>query len=160
VIVLIVLVTILVTGGVVLYFLPRGKVAEILVQPGVPFELRCSPNDDREYKVCLRYSLAWQEGGKNAYGLACVLTGSIDGSQVVDEAVKVGGGKVDVPTRSWAGTEYLASTSSGPSGYSKSATVVLAKLGRRALTSEITVSGTITPGDNVGVRSLKVYVAR
>jgi len=155
----IIVATFLVIGIAVLFFIPRGKVAEILAQPSVPFELRCAPANDKPYRLCTRYSLTWTEGRKTSYGLACEISAEVDGNHVLTEVVGVGPRQVK-PTTAQAGTEYLTSSRRSPTGHARSSTVVLAALGERPLNSEIAVRGTITASDNLMVRSLKVYIAR
>lgn len=63
-----------VTLGAIIFVLarmPRGSVAAVAVEPGVPFELCCSPANSKEHRVCLDYSLFVPGMDPDLFGIAC-----------------------------------------------------------------------------------------
>lgn len=153
--------SILVFGVIlVLIIIPKGKQVEVLAEPGVPFEMRCSPQDDRTYRLWTRYNVHWTEGGKNGFGVVFDLRIAVNDHIVSSEPFGLGHGIPDGVERRFIRSEMFVSDSSAPSGYQHSATVKLVDLGRRPRNSEITVSGMVRPGPGSSLEPTKLYIAR
>jgi hypothetical protein len=134
------------------------KVAETPAYAGRPFEMRCAPDDDRRYRVYLRYDVLYPLTVEFDFGLVIRVQGFVDGQRVLD-TMKGVGDKIpaDVEKIRW-GSNSNSTYTPGKSNCEE--TVVLGDLGPRRRGSEIIVRGTIEPSPETEVVKLRLWVAR
>jgi hypothetical protein len=164
---LFIIITAVILVGVGIYVLirmPKGKKAQMLVAPDLPFELRCAPPDDKAYKVWVRYRVAFTASpdvgarGDRQFGLVFDVNVTAGKRTVMEEPVCLGamgpkGVKRIVPD------EFFTRTRRMRWDYVRSGTFALAEMDEREMGSEIVVKGMIRPDKSTAVDMLKVYVA-
>jgi len=144
--------------------MPKGKKAQMLVAPDMPFELRCAPPDARAYKVWVRYKVAFtaspdlDTAGSLHFGLIFDVKVTAGKRTFMDQPVGHGAIGED-GIRRIAPQEFFTGTSREGNDYVRAGTFALAEVDERELGSEIVVRGVIRPDKSTTVKMLKVYVA-
>jgi len=157
-------VILVVVGIYVIVRMPKGKKAQMLVAPDLPFELRCAPPDDKPYKVWVRYKVAFTQlpdldfSGSEHFGLIFDVKVTARNRSVLERPVHLGARGTERACRI-SPDEFFTGTSRNGSDYVRAGTFALAEIGEREMGSEIVVSGTIRPTEGTTVKLLKVYVA-
>ena len=169
----IIVIAVVVLGGFVLLVgygmkklvgeLPKGRIAEVEVDPGKPFELRFTPTDGVKRRLFLRYRLHSKGGGGGLdnpeQGLVCDLEVDVGENMVVSEAV--GFGK-DMPERAdrEVTVKFNVSKEHSSSDFMETGTFVLADLGVCPAGSEIVVAGNIELAEMTEASLLEVWLGK
>ena len=161
------IVTAVILIGVGIYIvikIPKGKKAQVLVAPDLPFELRCAPPDAKAYKVWVRYKVAFTAlpgldfSGSEHFGLIFDVKVTARNRTFMHEPVHLGARGTDRANRI-SPDEFFKGTSHEGGDYVRAGTFALAEVDEREMGSAIEVSGVIRPTDGTTVKILKVYVA-
>lgn len=149
----------LVTGLVIVFFMPKGKQAEVMAAANEPFELECVPADGKRYNLYARYKLTWKEGGRRGYGLVFDLVVRVDGEVTYDKKLGIGR---DTPVSNdyVSNAEYFTSSGRSSDGYHRTATMKILDLGPRQPHTQILVTGKVIPVHDTSARPTKLYIAR
>jgi len=144
--------------------MPKGKKAQMPVEPDRDFELRCAPPDGKPYKVWVRYKVAFTAvqgldfSGSEHFGLIFDVKVTGGSRTVMSEPVGLGA-RGTAGVRRISPDEFFTGTSREGNDYVRAGTFALAEADGREAGSEIVVKGAIRPTEGTAVRMLKVYVA-
>ncbi len=147
-------------GVFLLVLMPKGKLAEVLVEEGEPFVLRFRV-PKRPPKLWIRYQVAFpgRDSRGRQFGLMLDLELEADGQP--KETLKLGKGALAPDKYLEAlNTELFSSHRRGPDGSTKSASVKLVDLDGWEPGSELVIRGTVATAETTELLGLKVYVAR
>jgi hypothetical protein len=142
------------------FYLRRVASTEVSVTgKEATFDFCCHVPKTRKYTLSLRYSVSYT-GRENHFGLVWYLQVTMDGKLVCDKVISAGYDTDHVKEiPEFTQTEYFASKNRRGTRYTRSATVVLAKLPRCRRMAEIAVTGKVRPAPDTEVNRLTLFVS-
>jgi hypothetical protein len=143
---------------VVKHFMGRTYV-RTEASPGVPFDLTCTTSKRGRVRVNMRFSILYSGPGisEDDYGLACEVSGRVNGVDVIAETVGMGNrlhAPVDRVIRSFS----WVNSGSVLGKHALNATVVLADLGMLEEGAPIQFRGTVSCEEHTQVGSMKLWI--
>ena len=133
---------------------PGDEVQSVTVQPGQPFVLTYTQDGDQRYMVWMEVDCSYTNG----YSLTGPILLSANNSPFGQWTLAEDGSGSPIQERNTAVRYGWTSTSLNGNG-SADGTVQLFPIAAQADGATVTLSGTITAGPGVTVRSLRVFVA-
>lgn len=152
---------IIITGGILLFWMPRKKVAQVQVAPDEPFELACFLPDDRPHKLWVRWSAAYLNEPEQGigFGITFDLHGKVGNELLIDRPLGVGGIQppgVTVVRGPLFGVIQNKRLDRGSTAASK----VLLELGPRPRNSDVVIRGTVRIASGTTLKKLKLWIGR
>ena len=155
-IVVVVVIWLVLWFGIKLWFFSKEVVAEILPEPGVPFELRFHTEVSKKMSVRFEFDLS-HGGGERDFGVVVDLLVDING-QITKDVVGIGN-EIHMPVNRTSGSFLMGEDSGSLNGARSKATVILARLVLNT-GNEVHITGTVHLELETHSNRMRLYVVK